>query len=205
MLSPDRPSAHSEPNIIGSTGLRLPQQRRRSPKCPVAPARTAAIILAKRNTPFYLYKIKALHIGVRAGRVSGHHSLPPGARAAAAHQPRRAASNATAPPDNSLSGRKIPCSSRCIPCSERNRESPAGSSNRHTISRRPAPKRPEFAKFPVLFPVVRECADQIRPIPDFAALNPGYACSTRLINHAAFDRFDIGAGGSIVISLPSGA
>jgi hypothetical protein len=54
-----------------------------------------------------------------------------------------------------------------------------------------------------------------RAVPDFAEfiigpakgptrwLNPDYGCSTRLIDHAAFDRFDIGAGGSIMISLPS--
>jgi hypothetical protein len=124
MLSLDRPNAHSEPNIVGSTSLRLPQQQHRSPKCPVAPARMAAIILAKRNIPFYLYKIKALHIGVRAGHVSGHHSRPPGA-GAAAHRRRRAASNATAPPDNSLFGEKFPVAAGGIPCSEKNRESPA--------------------------------------------------------------------------------
>src|SRR5262249_53843477 len=59
-----------------------------------------------------------------------------------------------------FSGQTIPCSAKKIPCSEKNRESPAASSNRWTILCQPAPKtalnKPSFAKFPVIFPVLRE-------------------------------------------------
>jgi len=101
-----RPGAHSEPNIIDSMGLHLPQQRPCGPKCPVTLGRAAAVILAKRNAPFYWCKINDLHIGVDAGRAGGHHSPPPGA----AHLPRRTASNARAPSDDFLFGQKILCS-----------------------------------------------------------------------------------------------
>jgi hypothetical protein len=101
------PGAHSEPNIIDSIGLRLPQQRLCGPKCAVTLGRTTAVIWAKRNAPFYLRKINDLHIG--AGRTGGHHSPPPGARAAAR-------CHATLPltrgrrPMISCSGKKFPCS-----------------------------------------------------------------------------------------------
>ena len=59
-----RPDGHSEPNIIDSIGLHLPQERPCGPRCSVTPGRTAAVILAKRNAPFYRCKINDLRTGV---------------------------------------------------------------------------------------------------------------------------------------------
>ena len=142
----DRPRAHSEPNLTASAGLLLPQQRR--PKRHAALARTAAVILAKRNTPFSSSQINALQTGVRARRLSSRDSAPH-RQQELGHQPRRATSN---PPARRLiipcSGEKFPVRATRIPCSVTLGNWPATPSNRWVIWRPSAPKRPEICKIP---------------------------------------------------------
>src|ERR1700719_1808998 len=105
MLPRKRPRAHSMPTSDGSVGLLLPKQQRRGAEGRATSARTAADILAKRNTLFSFSKINALHRGVRAGRLSGGDSPSPDASDArqTGRQARRAASGLPgALSDNSL-------------------------------------------------------------------------------------------------------
>jgi hypothetical protein len=187
MLPRKRPHAHSAPNSNGSVGLLLPKQQRRGAEGR-ASARTAADILAKRNTLFSFSKINVLHRGVRACRLSGGDSPSPGASGArqTGHQARRAACSLPgALSDNSLFRRNIPCS---------------GYENSlfrkvQGIGRKPFKLLPDlasasaeiaetgakFSKFPVKFPVVREFA-----APDRAArlgFAPASLHLTRRVTH----------------------
>jgi hypothetical protein len=107
--------------------------------------------LARRNTPLYRCRINTRRTGICTGRWSDR---PPLDAQAAAYQPRCAASDVTAPPDNSLFRQpKFPAF--------------AGAGNSEFarnllefgLNLRPEqPGNGEFAQFPVKFPV-REFAD----------------------------------------------
>jgi hypothetical protein len=106
------------PSMPSSAGLDLSDRRLRRAEPFAAPARPAVAILAKRNTPFCSRSINALRACLRGGRLPGRINLL-GARAATvpdrALRRRRAPTGPAgtrpgAPPDDSLFGRKIPCS-----------------------------------------------------------------------------------------------
>jgi hypothetical protein len=59
MLSRTLLRASFAPSFNGSAGLLLPGERRHAAEGRATPARTAAAILAERNTPFSLSKINA--------------------------------------------------------------------------------------------------------------------------------------------------
>ena len=77
MLPRKRTRAHFAPNSNGSVGLLVPKERRRGAEGRATPARTAVVILAKRNTLFSSSKINVLHRGVRACRLGGGDSPSP--------------------------------------------------------------------------------------------------------------------------------
>jgi len=120
--------------------------------------------LAKRNTPSYWWKINAVHMGVM--RRPLEQPLQLSSRCTGGDtSPCRAASNVTAPLGNSAHGQKFP-----VPAN-RNSLFPDGTGNwlqAIEFALRSAPKnrakRPEFGgnfqNFPVIFPVLRECAAQ---------------------------------------------
>jgi len=165
MTSPSEPGIHSEPKIAGSVNidLRLPQQLRCGPRHPVATARTTAVILAKRNTPFYWWKINGVHMGVRR-RPLEQPLQPSSWCTGGGTSPCRTSPNVTASLGNSAFGQKFPVLATEIPCF-RMKQGIAYKRLNSLCDRPPNPRQEasiglNFQKFPVIFPVLRECADQ---------------------------------------------
>jgi len=110
----------------------LSKQRRPSAKCRAKPARTAAANFGKTKYPFFFVQIKVLCAGLPALRLSGRDSRLPNQRAT----PHRPCVAVKIPQQtNWQSPVQFPAPAMQISCSEKNRESPAGSSNRCVILR----------------------------------------------------------------------
>jgi hypothetical protein len=151
MPSRERSCAHAALNVNGSAGLLRSKRWRCNPECHTKPAPTAAVILAKRNTPFSSSRINAPHVDAGAGRWGPYRR--------AARSPYGVSMTSRVPPRNSLFRRKNSLfMQQDFPAS-------GGAGNRLQATEfawRPAPKtaqrgrnRAKFSKIPCYFPCFR--------------------------------------------------
>jgi len=159
MTSPNGPGVHSEPKIAGSIAFAATAALRSETPGSNRPSG----ILAKRNTPSHWWKINAVHMGVRC-RPLEQPPQPSSGCTGGGTSPWRMASNVTASLGNSVFGPKFPVPAIEIPCFRM--EQGIGCKLLNSLGDRPPKLRHKarigrnFKNFPVIFPVLRECAEQ---------------------------------------------